>query len=198
MNIIYALGNKLYANITNQCPCSCSFCIRNERSGVGDADSLWLEKEPETDEIIEQISKRNLTGYDEFVFCGFGEPCMRLDILKAVSRFVRERSDIPIRLNTNGLSDLINGRKTACELEGLVDTVSVSLNAPDAKGYQEICRTAFGEASFDSVLNFARDCKKFVSRVIFTAVDVIGAEDIKKCAELAGRYDIDFRVRAAE
>jgi len=95
MVILYEFENGLYVNLTNRCTCSCTFCIRLGHDGVGTADSLWLEREPTTEEVLEAFSKRDLSQYTEVVFCGYGEPTERLDQLIAACRYIRSVSDIP-------------------------------------------------------------------------------------------------------
>ena len=130
------------------------------------------------------------------VFCGYGEPLERLDVVCDVARYLRTVTDLPIRLNTNGLSDLINNREhTAFDLKGLIDVISISLNAPDAKAYQKVTNSAFGEKSFDAMLSFAKDSKEIAKKVVFTVVDVISAEDIAKCQKIADDMGIPLRVR---
>lgn len=111
MNILYTIENSIYVNITNTCPCSCVFCIRNEKDEVANSGSLWLEHEPSVDEVKEAFNKYNLDDYDEIVFCGYGEPLMRINELIEVAKFIKEKSSIKIRINTNGLSDLIHNKK---------------------------------------------------------------------------------------
>ena len=194
-DILYTLGRGLYVNLTNKCPCRCTFCIRGNTDSVGSADNLWFEHEPGMEQVMEAFRQVKLEEYDELIFCGYGEPTCALDNLLAVCRYVRGISDIPIRLNTNGLSDLINKKKTAPLLKGLVDTVSVSLNAPDAAKYNALVQPSFGERSFEAMLQFARDCKKEVPQVMFSIVDVMPKEDIDACRRLADREGISLRVR---
>ena len=104
-DILYTLGRGLYVNLTNKCPCRCTFCIRGNTDSVGSADNLWFEHEPGLEQVMEAFRQVKLEEYDELIFCGYGEPTCALDNLLAVCRYVRGISDIPIRLNTNGLSD---------------------------------------------------------------------------------------------
>mgnify|MGYP000680823788 CR=1 FL=1 len=198
MTIFYRYGGGLYVNVTNRCPCDCVFCIRQNGESVGDADSLWLEHEPGVEEIISDFEKADKEGCSEVVFCGYGEPLERLDTVLEVCKFIRRNSDLKIRINTNGLSDLINGRPTAWLLEGLVDTVSISLNASNAKEYVRLTRPVYGEKAFEAMLNFARDCKNYVPNVVLTVVDVIPEEEIEACRRLAREMGIPLRVRAYE
>lgn len=132
--VLYEYGDGLYVNITNKCPCRCSFCVREQMDGVGDADSLWLKQEPTAEEVKALLARRDLSAYRELVFCGYGEPTERLDVLLSVAHYAKEkRSDLPIRINTNGLADLLYGRDTTGDLTGVVDDVSISLNASNAQ-----------------------------------------------------------------
>lgn len=196
MTISYQLGDKLYLNITNKCQCACTFCIRREGDGVGDGENLWLEREPSESEVVEDLKKRELKKYRELVFCGYGEPTECLDVMLGVCKWLKQTEpEIPVRLNTNGLAELSHGKAVAPLLEGLVDIVSISLNAPDAKRYQEVTRSKFGERAFDSMLSFAADCKRYVPEVVFSVVDVITPHEIEACEKLAAKMDIPLRVR---
>ena len=165
-------------------------------SSYGTADSLWLEREPSVQEIIEDIEKRDLGRYKELVFCGYGEPLERIDELCAVSRALKERhASLKIRVNTNGLSDLIHGRKTAPQLKGLVDVLSISLNSATPEDYDRICHPKFGLKAHPALLQFAKEAKAYVPRVVLSVVDTIGKEEIEKCRVLAETAGTEFRVR---
>ena len=197
--ITYDVHDGLYLNITNRCPCSCTFCIRNHGDGVYGSDPLWLDHEPSTEEICAAIDRKDLSGYKEVVFCGYGEPTERLDTLLEVAAYIKKKKDIRIRINTNGLSDLINGGETASRLSGLIDAVSVSLNYPDAENYLKVVRPKFGAQSFQAMLDFTRDCTKYVPDVRMSVVDVVTTkeqqEQAKKiCVELGAK----LRIRAYE
>ena len=134
------IKKNIYVNLTNRCPCACTFCLRQTKKML-ESNSLWLEKEPTVKEVISEFESININLYDEIIFCGFGEPTERLDAIIEVSKYIKERnSKIPIRINTNGLGDLINKKEVAPLLEGLIDTVSISLNAPTAKEFYEITK----------------------------------------------------------
>ena len=113
MTIVYEVGNSLYVNLTNKCPCSCTFCIRQNGDGAYGSDSLWLEHEPSAEEIKDALKKAGFKKYNEIIFCGYGEPTERIDILVLTAEFIKKNGGPPVRLNTNGLSDLINKKPTA-------------------------------------------------------------------------------------
>lgn len=195
MTISYEVGEGLYLNITNKCPCACTFCIRQNGDGAYGSDPLWLDHTPSFDEITEELSARDLDSYRQIIFCGYGEPTCELEMLKRVAAWLRGRTSTPIRLNTNGLSDLINGRDTAPEFEGLLDAVSVSLNAPTRGEYDAVTRPSFKEDCFAAMLKFAGEVKNYVPEVMFTVVDVIGEEKIAQSQALADEIGIKLRVR---
>lgn len=196
-DIVYTLEGGVYLNITNRCPCRCTFCIRQNGDGVGSAATLWHEQPPTTAQVLDALRAFDFRPYREVTFCGYGEPLCALDALLAAARWLREHyPTLAIRVNTNGLGDLINGQATAPLLSGLVDAVSISLNAPTAEAYLAVTRPSFGLPAFDAMLQFARDCKRYIPRVSMTVVDVIPPEDIAACRRLAAEMDIPLRVRA--
>lgn len=194
MIITYRIKDSLYVNMTNRCSNRCEFCIRNFGDSIDDSGSLWLDHEPTVDEVCDSI-KENIKDCKEVVFCGYGEPMMRLDDLLEVIRRVKPIVKVPFRVNTNGQADLIHGRKTAAELKDLVDTVSISLNAPTAVEYDDICHSDYGEKAFDALIEYAKECKKYVTNVVFSVVDCMNKEDIEKCRVIADKAGIKFRVR---
>lgn len=195
MTIFYKFEGKIYINITNGCPCDCVFCIRKNGDSIEDNDSLWLEHEPTFKEITEAFEKTDRTGIKEAVFCGYGEPTVRADMLLKTAEYIKAHSDLKIRLNTNGLVKLIHKDFDISGFAGLVDSVSVSLNAPDAKRYNEVTRPAFGERSFDVMLDFAAGMKELGIETAFTVVDVISSEEIERCRALSEKMGIPLRVR---
>lgn len=195
MTITYELGNSLYINITNRCTNNCVFCVRNISDGLGSAASLWLEREPTVDEVIEDIQKWDISRYEEFVFCGYGEPMMRAYDVIEICKKLKARYSLPIRINTNGHANLICGEDITPRLEGLVDVVSISMNAVNAHEYQAICRSQYGEEAFGAMLDFAVRCKKHIPRVVLSVVNIISNEDIQHCREIAQRNGVEFRVR---
>ena len=195
-DIIYTYEGSVYLNITNRCPCSCIFCIRSNGDGLGSAETLWHKKDPTLDEIKAEIDAFDFSGWDEAVFCGYGEPTEALDNLIETAKYLKAKHGLKIRLNSNGLSDLVNGKETAHLLEGIVDCISISLNAPDAESYQRVSRSKFGEAAFPALLKFSEECKKYIPSVKFTVVDVITPGEIEKCQKIADEMNIPLRVRA--
>lgn len=196
MTISYEVGSNLYLNLTNKCPCACTFCIRNNSDGAYGSDPLWLEREPELDEIFADLSARDLTKYDEIVFCGFGEPTERLDALLEVAKWLKAKDNCPVlRLNTNGLGDLVNGRSIAAELCGAMDVISVSLNAGTEEEYTAVTRPKF-ENAFEAMQKFTSDCVKTgKAEVIMSVVDVIPPEQIEASREIAEKLGAKLRVR---
>lgn len=195
MTITYELGNSLYINITNRCTNNCTFCIRNTTKGVGSGANLWLEREPAIDEVIADIQRRDVSSYEEFVFCGYGEPMMRAYDIIEICKRLKGLYDLPIRINTNGHANLVCGEDITAQLAGLVDVISISMNARDSQAYQAICRSKYGEGAFKAMLDFAIKCKEHIPKVVLTVVNIISSEDIHYCQEIAQSIGADFRVR---
>lgn len=199
MTITYAGRNSLYVNITNRCPCSCVFCLRHNKDHVFNSESLWLEREPTVNEICDSLDAWDLTKYDEVVFCGYGEPTERLNDLLEVAAHIKSKGETKIRINTNGLADLIYGDKTAHKLKGLIDTVSISLNATNKEDYLKLVRPKFGIDSYDAMLSFAKDCTKYVPEVIMTVVDVVTSKEEQALSrKICKSIGVTLRVRPYE
>ena len=199
-DVFYDYGGGLYVNMTNKCPCRCAFCIRDMVDSLGDADSLWLKREPSKEELLTMLAEQKLAVYDEIVFCGYGEPTERLDCLLAVCDYVKNdpllKGRLKTRLNTNGLSDFINDRPTAREFSGRLDAISISLNAPTAEKYNELCRPKFGIQSFDEILRFTQEVKQYVPDVTMSVVSgSISSQDVEECRKTAAKLGVKFRVR---
>ena len=199
MEILYKVHNNLYINLTNRCPYSCTFCLRQKMDKVGESDTLWLLREPTAEEVIEEFKKWDTDSFDEIVFCGFGEPTEAFDVLKRVAGFIKSKYNKPIRLNTNGVGSLINKRNIAPELKGLIDTVSISLNNPDPEEYAKLVRSKYGVKSFQEMIDFAKECKKYVPNVVMSTVDTtISHEEEKKCKEICDEVGAVYRIRPWE
>lgn len=188
--IAYKIRNSLYLNITNQCSNRCSFCAKFDNFTVK-GHNLLLDGEPTFDEIMAAVGQP--AGIDEIVFCGYGEPLIRLELVKQVAQELKGRGYC-IRINTDGQANMVHGRNILPELAGLVDSISVSLNAPDADTYKQICNTPFGEAGFEAVCTFIREAQQCIPLVVASAVTIPGI-DIEACQRLAESLGAEFRIR---
>ena len=199
MTITYPVHNGIYVNVTNRCPCACTFCLRQNGESVYGSDSLWLEGEPTVKEVCDSIDTWDLNKYNEVVFCGYGEPTERLDDLLEVAKYIKSKSDIKIRINTNGLADLIWNEPTAPKLQGLIDTVSISLNATNKEEYLKIVRPKFGIESYEAMLKFTKECTKYVPSVVMTVVDiVVSKEEQEICRKICESVGATLRIRPYE
>ena len=197
MCITYEVDGALYINLTNRCSNSCEFCIRKNGDGAYGSDSLWLVREPSADEAIEAVFSRDLTAYREIVFCGYGEPTEQLDVLCAVARKIKEEfPNIKVRVNTNGHSDLINGRDTTGDFFGIVDAISISLNTPSPEKYVEICHPIYKTDAFFALIDFAKRVKSCVPTVLFSVVrQTLTEEELIECEKIAADAGVTLRVR---
>lgn len=194
--ILYEVKNGLYINLTNRCPCNCTFCLRQNYDDPGNNESLWLDHDPNFTEVKAALDARDLGRYPEIVFCGFGEPMEAFNVLIATAAYLKAGYRGKIRLNTNGLADLICGRPVAEELNGLIDAVSISLNAADAETYQAVSDSCFGDKSFEAVLAFTADCVKVIPEVTLTTVaTTISTEQEQRCAEICEKLGVSYRIR---
>lgn len=196
MNIVYEVHDGLYVNLTNRCSCRCTFCLRDEADGAHGSGCLWLEHEPTADEVLQAMEALDMTQYSEVVFCGYGEPTEAFDVLKDVARGVKGRWGLPVRINTNGQGSLINGRDITPELEGLVDSLSVSLNTPDAEEYLALTRSQFGADAYPAMLEFAQAARAYVPSVTMTTVGTtITPEQEEQCRALCESLGVSYRIR---
>lgn len=197
MTITYVVETGLYVNVTNRCTNRCDFCIRKNGDGAYGSDSLWLEREPTKEEIFDAIRSAGAENYREIVFCGYGEPTCRLDDVLWVCGQIRATyPSILIRLNTNGHASLIHGADVASRFAGCFDTVSISLNAPSAEGYDEICHSRYGLAAFDGMLAFAKAVKPYVPCVMFSVVrQFLSPQALEECRQLCNDLGISLKVR---
>lgn len=199
MTILYKVHNNLYVNLTNRCSSACTFCLRQTRDHMEDSDSLWLEHEPSVEEVKDAFNKFDISQFDEIVFCGFGEPTERFDDLIEIARFIKQTYHKPIRINTNGQGDLINNRRISPDMKGLIDTISISLNTPNADKYHAIVRSQFGEKAYDAMLAFARDAKDFVPNVVLSTVDTtLTKEEEAQCQKICDSLGVTYRIRPWE
>lgn len=207
MIITYELGDKLYINLTNRCSNACDFCLRTAKANelthnewksdrdLGGVESeLWLDREPTVEEVIESLKSRQLEKYEEIVFCGFGEPTERIDECIEIARWLKAKN-LKIRLNTNGQANLIHGRDVTPEMKGLFDVVSISLNNKNAKEYQQVCHSEFGEKAFGELISFGEKCVKLGIETVFSVVDLLPTDDIEQCRIIAESIGAKLRVR---
>lgn len=197
--ILYKVHNNLYVNLTNKCPCACTFCLRQTRDHMEDSGVLWLDHEPTAEETIAEFAKFDMSQFGEVVFCGFGEPTEALPVLLSVAEYVKKTYDKPIRINTNGLGNLIWNEDITPKLAHLVDTISISLNTPNAAEYYKLVRPRFGEESFDAMLDFARKAAAYVPHVVLTTVDTtITKEEEEQCRKICEELGVTYRIRPWE
>ena len=190
---------NIYVNLTNRCNCACTFCLRNMKE-MAEEHSLWLKQEPTVAEVEQELEALPWEKIGEVVFCGFGEPTLRLEALVELLHFVKEKyPEHATRLNTNGLGELEHGHEIASAFRGILDTVSISLNAASAEKYFELTRAKYGLEAYEGMLDFAVHCKEYVPHVVLTIVDhVTSAEDIEKCREICESRGLALRVRPYE
>ena len=201
MTITYQVKQSVYVNLTNRCPCACRFCLRNNGSGVFGSGPLWLEREPTLEEVTASLDGWDYARFREVVFCGYGEPTERLDVLLAAADHLKRRdATLRVRVNTNGLSDLVNGKPTAALFAGKVDCLSISLNTDDAAEYLDLCRPKFGAAAYPALLAFTKDAAAVVPEVVMTVVGepVTSLEKQARCRVLAESLGARLRVRPYE
>ena len=202
MTITYEYEGALYVNLTNKCNCNCEFCLRHGKAqgSIYTEDSLWLEREPTREEALGSFLSRDIPSYREIVFCGYGEPTYRLnDLLWLVDelKVLYGEKLPPVRINTNGHANLINGRDVCPDLKGRIDTLSISLNSDNAKDYDALCHPVQGEAAYQAMLDFADEAKHYVPHVVMTIVDKDKTpEEIEHCKQIAADLGVRLRIRS--
>lgn len=192
-NFTYELDGNLYINLTSKCTNDCTFCVRNEKADYF-GHKLWLAREPKAEEVIARLPE-DIGAYREYVFCGFGEPTIKLPVLLEVAREIKRRGGTT-RINTYGQANMIWKRDVTGELAAVIDKINVSLNEATAKDYAALCRPAFGEAAFAGLQEFAKLCAEKGIDTWFSVVDVIGEEKIEACRAIARACGVTLRVRA--
>jgi TatD family-associated radical SAM protein len=189
--VSYQIDNSLYISITDRCTLECAFCPKTHGDMTVKGYDLSFNHRPTTEEIIASID--DPARYDEVVFCGYGEPTMRFNVLLEVARNVKARGG-RVRLNTDGLSNLVHKHDTLPELAGCVDALSVSLNAQNSEVYDRHCRPNL-PGSYEAVLEFLREAPKHIQDVTATAIDGLEGVDIPACEALAKELGVKFRRR---
>ena len=195
MSIIYECNDGLYSNVTKEFMNKCEFCIRDSNEAVGNASTLWLTQTPSAPEVIKELLSFDIGSYSEIVFCGFGEPLIEISTVIKVARELKEITDVPIRINTNGLANMYHKRDITFELYGLIDSISISLNAKNANDYDKMCNSSFGEEAFNGVIDFIKCAKQNISDVTITVLDLLSPSDIEECRKIAEDLCVKFRVR---
>lgn len=198
-SITYPVGDSLYLNITNRCTNECRFCIRNKCRLFNKEYPLWLDKEPTAKDLIKAIGKP--AKYKQIVFCGYGEPLIRLETVKEVAARLKPQPPIhlstyrpKIRIDTNGHGNLFWGRNILPELKGLIDIISVSLDAENAQVYDKVCCSIYGQKAWQATVDFIKEAKKHIPEVEATVVD-LPMIDIPACKKIADKLGVGFRVR---
>jgi TatD DNase family protein len=190
-DIVYPVGDSLYLNITNRCTNQCQFCIRYKTRLFNKKYQLWIDLEPSAEETIKAIG--DPSKYKQIVFCGYGEPLLRLETVKTVAKDLKKKK-VKIRIDTNGHANLFWGRNILPELKGLVDIMSISLDAENARVYDQICASFYGEKAYPAVIEFIKEAKKYIPEVEATVVD-LPVIDQQACRKIAQDLGVKFRVR---
>ncbi len=200
-NLVYFLGGKAYINITNACTNSCKFCVRDIKDNVKGAN-LWLDvQNVKADDVIEQIknSAQKVLEGGEIIFCGYGEPLIKFEEVKKVCEYLRkEMPELKIRINTNGHGNFVNKKNIVPELKGLIDSISISLNAQNEDLYNRLSQPKF-EGAYQAMLDFAQECTKCGIDTTMSVVSKFREDeyelDLKKCEEIAKNTGAKFRNR---
>ena len=189
----------IYINLTNRCNNDCVFCLRDKKIMTAEK-SLWLESEPTVEEVKAELDAVPFNLVKEIVFCGFGEPTIRLAALTELLTYIKTtHKNISTRLNTNGLGNLEHGRDISADFKNILDVVSISLNAATAEKYFKITRSKFGIKSYEAMFDFAERMKKVVPQVVMTIVDkVTPPDEIDACRKICEQHNLILRVRPYE
>ncbi|MDP2808062.1 MAG: YchF/TatD family DNA exonuclease [bacterium] len=188
--IAYQIRNSLYLNITNRCTNACVFCIRQKTDFIK-GHNLRLGREPDLQEVIGAIG--DPSKYKEVVFCGYGEPLLRLDLVKQVAEDLKNKK-ARVRINTNGQGNLIAGRNIVPELAGLIDEISISLNVHSGEAYDNICPSRFGSRAYQEVKDFAVECRRAGIKTVVTIMDMPGV-DLELAKQTAKELGVNLRIR---
>ncbi len=192
--IAYTIGNCRYVSINDRCTLECTFCPKTQGSMRVHEFDLTMNHRPDAQEIIDAIGAPEQ--YDEVVFCGFGEPTLRLNVLLEVARAVKDRG-ARVRVNTDGLSNLVHKDNTLPALGECVDAFSVSMNAQNKAVYDLHCCPNL-PGSYEAMLDFLKAAPRFVSEVTATAIDGLEGVDIEACETLARELGVNFRRRVLD
>ncbi|MDR2192818.1 MAG: TatD family nuclease-associated radical SAM protein [Endomicrobium sp.] len=189
--IAYTLGNNLYLNITNRCMMACPYCIKHKWADDFHGSGLKLEKEPTAEEAIKSIGDPKK--YGEIIFCGYGDALVKPETVKEIAQWLKDKG-AKVRINTAGLANRYHSKNILPELKGLIDVVSISLNGSSPKEHNQLNRPMFGEESFDEIIKFAKEAKKYIPEVVITTVALPGL-DVSKIEKIAKEAGVSFRLR---
>lgn len=193
--LVYELDGKIYINLTNKCTNDCIFCLRKDKDDVC-GQQLWLDDENSTaEDVIKQLNNFKLSS--EIIFCGYGEPLLKFDVLKEVASYIKNNyPDTKIRVNTNGHANYVYKRNIVPELKGLVDEFSVSLNGESSAEYDELSQPVF-KGAYDEVKKFIRACSDEGIDVVASVVEGYKGRhlNLEKCEKIASDLGAKFRVR---
>ncbi len=192
--ISYTIGDRLYLNITNHCTLACAFCPKTLGHFMVHEYDLTLDHRPTVEEIIKTVG--DSTAYREVVFCGYGEPTLRLKVLLEVARQIKAQGG-RVRVNTDGLANLVHKGNVLPKLALCVDALSISMNAQDADTYNQHCHPAL-RGSFEAMLDFLTQAPLYISDVTATAIEGLERVDIEACRRLATERGGAFRKRTLD
>ncbi len=192
--ITYALHDNCYINLTNKCTLRCTFCPKFNKQWDVKGYRLRLKNEPDINEVLEAVG--DPLQYKEIVFCGLGEPTLRLDELIRIASALKSKG-ATIRLNTDGLANAVYKKDVTTMLSSCVDSLSVSLNAQNSDIYTEHCRPLINNA-FNEVQNFILAAKNHIPDITVTAIDGLSGVDIQACENIATKLGVKFRRRVLD
>ena len=197
--LAYLLDGKIYINLTNRCTNSCIFCLRNDKDDVC-GKNMWLDSENFTaQDVINQFEKIRPSAKNntEVTFCGYGEPLLKLDVLKEVAKYIKEKyPETKLRINTNGHANFVYKRNVCEELKGLIDTISVSLNGKSEEEYNELSKPSF-KGAYDEVKKYIKATSDAGINTVATIVEGYKGRhlDIEACKKIAQNSGAALRVR---
>ncbi|MGB0468870.1 MAG: TatD family nuclease-associated radical SAM protein [Pontibacterium sp.] len=189
--LVYQIDERLYVNLTDRCTLACTFCPKHNGCTNVKGHELYLSERPDVDKIIEEID--DPTQYEEIVFCGYGEPTLRLKALLTIAQAVKSKGG-KTRINTDGLANRVHKRDVTPEMATCIDALSISLNAQDESTYNRHCEPSL-KNSHAEVLKFIEAATKVIPDVSATAIDGLEGVDIKQCKQLAQARGAKFRAR---
>ncbi len=202
--LVYLLDGKIYINLTNRCTNDCIFCLRKDKDDVV-GQTLWLDNENSTaKDVIKQfeLKKNELINvhhspFTEVIFCGYGEPMLKFDVLKQVAEYIKKQyPETKIRVNTNGHANYVYKKNIVPECKGLIDEFSVSLNGATKEEYNELSQPKFDQA-YEEVKKFIKACSDENISVVASIVEGYKGKhlDLNKCEKIANELGAKFRVR---